>query len=159
MVAFGMAPVFNFIIWGALHGVALAIHKVWILLTGKAFEKVNNSKLYNIIAAIITFHFVCFCWVFFKAPDFNSGVDMLYQISHNFSFSVWNAFYANYKEVLAMIAIAACIHLIPDDFADRMIAKFTKIPMVAYIVAFFAFVLLYGFFKSSEQVLPIYLQF
>jgi alginate O-acetyltransferase complex protein AlgI len=31
--------------------------------------------------------------------------------------------------------------------------------MVAYLVLFFAFVLLYGVFKSAEPVLPIYLKF
>jgi len=149
----------NFIIWGALHGIALAVHKIWLLLTGKALKNINNSRLYNIIAAIITFHFVCFCWVFFKAPDFDSGLDMIYQITHDFSFSVWTAFYNNYKAVLGMIALAGMIHLIPDDLAGRMIGRFTKIPMIAYITAFFAFVILYGFFKSAEQVLPIYLQF
>jgi alginate O-acetyltransferase complex protein AlgI len=51
------------------------------------------------------------------------------------------------------------IHLIPDDLADKMIDRFAKVPMIAYIAAFFAFVILYGFFKSAEQVLPIYLQF
>ena len=84
---------------------------------------------------------------------------MIYQITHDFSFGVWAAFYNNYKAVLGMIALAGMIHLIPDDLADRMIDRFTKIPMIAYITAFFAFVILYGFFKSSEQVLPIYLQF
>jgi alginate O-acetyltransferase complex protein AlgI len=149
----------NFIIWGALHGVALAVHKIWVLLTGKVFKNLNQNRVYNIIAALITFHFVCFCWVFFKAPDFNSGLDMIYQVTHDFSFNVWPGFYNNYKAVLGMIVLAGMIHLIPDDLADKVIDRFTKVPMIAYVTAFFAFVIVYGFFKSAEPVLPIYLQF
>jgi len=149
----------NFIIWGALHGIALVVHKIWILLTGIRLKKINNTRWYNILAGIITFHFVCFCWVFFKAPDFESGMGMLFQITHRFTFSVWDGFFANYKAVLGMMLIALLIHLIPDDFADKFIARFTKLPLVAYMTAFFLFVLLYGYFKSAAPVLPIYLQF
>ena len=31
--------------------------------------------------------------------------------------------------------------------------------MIAYLIIFFAFVLLYGYFKAAEPVMPIYLQF
>ena len=57
----------NFVIWGALHGMGLVMHKIWILLTGKSLEKVRGRKWYNILAVLVTFHFVCFGWVFFKA--------------------------------------------------------------------------------------------
>jgi len=149
----------NFIIWGALHGIALVVHKIWILLTGIPLKKINATRWYNILAGIITFHFVCFCWVFFKAPDYESGLAMLFQIIHRLTFSVWDGFFANYKGVLGMMLMALLLHLIPDDFADQCIARFTKLPLVAYMAVFFLFVLLYGFFKSAEPVLPIYLQF
>ncbi len=149
----------NFIIWGALHGIALAVHKIWALLTGTRLKKINNTRLYNFIAAIITFHFVCFCWIFFKTADFESGMGMLYQISHKLTFSVWDGFFANYKAVLGMMLLALLLHVIPDDVADKFLERFTKVHIAAYMAIFFLFVLLYGFFKSAEPVLPIYLQF
>jgi len=149
----------NFIIWGAMHGISLAIHKIWMLLTGKAFGNIHNSKWYNAIAILITFHFVCFSWVFFKAATLEDASDMLYQITHDFSFSVWGAFFDNYKPVLAMIALALLLHAIPDDYADKIIGRFRKVPMPVYIAMFFVFVIIYGYFKSSEPVMPIYLQF
>jgi alginate O-acetyltransferase complex protein AlgI len=149
----------NFIIWGALHGISLAVHKIWMLLTGKALAKVNNSWWYNAIAVLITFHFVCFCWVFFKAEEYDIAISMLHQITHDFSFSVWNAFLGNYWPVLVMMVIAYLLHAIPDEYADKVIGGFQRIPLVAYMLVFFAFVILYGYFKSSEPVMPIYLQF
>ncbi len=149
----------NFIVWGALHGISLAIHKIWMLLTGKAFKKINNTKWYNVIAILITFHFVCFGWVFFKAADFSTATAMLNQIWYNFSFDVWGAFYGNYHAVLWMIAFAFLLHAIPDSLADKLLDRFPRIPMLGYITVFFLFVILYGFFKSAEPVMPIYLQF
>jgi D-alanyl-lipoteichoic acid acyltransferase DltB (MBOAT superfamily) len=149
----------NFIIWGVLHGMALAIHKIWMLLTGKAFEKANTNWFYTAIAVLITFHFVCFCWVFFKCTTLEDASNMLYQITYNFSFSVWGAFFDNYWPVLAMIVVAFMLHAIPDDYADKLIDRFKKVPMPVYIALFFVFVVVYGYFKSSEPVMPIYLQF
>lgn len=149
----------NFIIWGAMHGTSLAIHKVWLTMTGRPFAKINNRWWYNAIAVFITFHFVCFCWIFFKAASFTDASDMIRQILHDFSFSIWGAFFANYKSVLAMILLAALIHAIPDDFADKMISRFQRIPLPVYITIFFVFVVAYGFFKSATPVMPIYLQF
>lgn len=149
----------NFIIWGAIHGIGLGIHKIWMLITGKRLAFMNKSTAYKIVMGIFTFHFVCFGWIFFKAEDFETAMTMLHQIAYNFDWTLFKPFYDNYYAVVWMIVIAGALHLIPDNLADRVIAKMGAIPLVAYIVAFFVFLLLYGMFKSSEQVMPIYLQF
>ena len=149
----------NFIIWGAIHGVGLGIHKIWMLLTDKSLSSLNQSRIYKIISGILTFHFVCFAWVFFKAEDLEIAKTMIYQIFNNFDISVFGPFYDNYKGVVWMILIAMVLHLVPDNLADKIIARTKTIPMVVYILVFFLFLILYGYFKSAEQVMPIYLQF
>ena len=149
----------NFIIWGAIHGVGLGIHKIWMLLTDKSFAAFNQSRIYKIISGILTFHFVCFAWIFFKAEDLEIAKEMIYQIFNNFDISVFGPFYDNYKGVVWMILAAMVLHLIPDNLADKVITRTKTIPMVVYILVFFLFLILYGYFKSAEQVMPIYLQF
>lgn len=149
----------NFIIWGAIHGVGLGIHKIWMLLTDKSLSSLNQSRIYKIISGILTFHFVCFAWIFFKAEDLEIAKTMIYQIFNNFDISVFGPFYDNYKGVVWMILAAMVLHLIPDNLADKVIARTKTIPMVIYILVFFLFLILYGYFKSAEQVMPIYLQF
>ena len=149
----------NFIIWGAIHGVGLGIHKIWMLLTDKSFAAFNQSRFYKIISGILTFHFVCFAWIFFKAENLEIAKEMIYQIFNNFDISVFGPFYDNYKGVVWMILVAMVLHLIPDNLADKVIARTKTIPMVVYILVFFLFLILYGYFKSAEQVMPIYLQF
>ena len=149
----------NFIIWGAIHGVGLGIHKIWMLLTDKSFAAFNQSRIYKIISGILTFHFVCFAWIFFKAEDLEIAKEMIYQIFNNFDISVFGPFYDNYKGVVWMILVAMVLHLIPDNLVDKVIARTKTIPMVVYILVFLLFLILYGYFKSAEQVMPIYLQF
>ncbi|WP_028298387.1 MBOAT family O-acyltransferase [Olivibacter sitiensis] len=150
---------FNFIIWGAMHGMALAVHKIWMLLTDRLLGGLKENGIYRFVMVLVTFHFVCFCWIFFKAANFDVAMAMIYQIYRDFNLSVWDAFYANYHTVLYMMAIGLLIHFIPDSWAGDFITKLNKVPLLAYVVVFFLFVVLYGFFKSATPVMPIYLQF
>lgn len=149
----------NFIIWGAIHGIGLGLHKIWMLLTGKVLSGINNSVVYKVIMGIFTFHFVCFGWIFFRAENYDAAITMINQIIYNFDAEVFLPFYDNYKKVIWMIVFAMMIHLIPDDWAEKGVAKLKTVPLTAYIIVFFGFLILYGYFKSAEQVLPIYLQF
>ncbi|NJK96232.1 MAG: MBOAT family protein, partial [Bacteroidales bacterium] len=52
---------FKFIIWGALHGVGLAVNKMW----SDFFPTRNQVNLWQkVFGGIITFHFVCLAWIF-----------------------------------------------------------------------------------------------
>ena len=58
----------TFIIWGALHGIALAIHRFWQSL---------GFKMNKILAWFITFNFINITWIFFRAKDFDSAMKVL----------------------------------------------------------------------------------
>ncbi|WP_148821933.1 MBOAT family O-acyltransferase [Campylobacter concisus] len=58
----------TFVVWGALHGVAIVIHRCWQKL---------NFKLNKIIAWIITFNFVNFTWIFFRAKSFEDAMKVI----------------------------------------------------------------------------------
>lgn len=51
----------TFVAWGALHGFAILLHRVW----AKA-----GKKIPTIPAIIVTFLFVNITWILFRAPDF-----------------------------------------------------------------------------------------
>jgi alginate O-acetyltransferase complex protein AlgI len=59
----------TFVVWGALHGLALAIHKLWLDAT-----KDKGWKVPGPIGWAMTYVYVCFCWVLFRAPDFSSAM-------------------------------------------------------------------------------------
>ena len=58
----------NFVIWGLLHGIALAIHKLWQRWRGE--RRWRGGWLLGWAA---TYSFVCFAWVFFRAHSFGDA--------------------------------------------------------------------------------------
>jgi D-alanyl-lipoteichoic acid acyltransferase DltB (MBOAT superfamily) len=150
---------FNFIVWGGLHGTALAIHKFWNEKTKHITNKWNSNLFYKGISIFITFHFVCFCWIFFKAENFTVANQMLGQIIHHFNWNVWTGFWGNYKPVLLLMLLAALLHAIPENYSDKVSFKLQKVGLAGYTVIFLLFLVVYGYFKGSEAVMPIYLQF
>lgn len=58
----------TFIFWGFLHGVALAINRLWQSI---------GFKLPKVIAWFITFNFVNIAWVFFRAKEWDDAIKVL----------------------------------------------------------------------------------
>ena len=149
----------TFIIWGAIHGIGLIIHKLWMGVAKGLIRRMDNNFIYNAFAQLLTFLFVCFAWIFFKSASFDVAVAMLRQIIYDFEPGAWPAFSENYKYVLLVMLLGYLLHLIPDGFADKFLPRFQKAPVIVYLVVFAAFVVVYAQFKSATPVMPIYLQF
>ena len=147
----------NFIIWGSLHGVALIINKYWSQFFGKIV--ILPKIVSNILYGIITFHFVIFCWIFFKSANLVIAQQYIHQIVYQFTLQGAETFLANYKYPLLMMLLGYVLHLIPDSIADKWIAIQTRFSIMYYVVVLMLFIVLYAFFKSAETVFPIYLQF
>lgn len=64
----------NFVIWGALHGVFLCIDR----LRGAARSLSDGMpRVREVPAMLVTFVLVCFAWVFFRAHTFTDAMDVL----------------------------------------------------------------------------------
>jgi len=59
----------TFVLWGALHGIALMIHRFWQKL---------GFKMHNLLAWFITFNFLNITWVFFRAKEFDDALKVLH---------------------------------------------------------------------------------
>ncbi len=77
----------QFVIWGAIHGVVLVVHKLYLELFP---EKKKGNLLVHFISVFITFHIVQFAWIFFRAPDMKMVGEMLGQIGYNFGWQAWS---------------------------------------------------------------------
>ena len=70
----------NFLIWGALHGGYLAIHKIIV----KKFPSLEDSKLLRsrkikIISILVTQYFIFLAWLAFRVEDINALPYVLYK--------------------------------------------------------------------------------
>ena len=94
----------NFVLWGMMHGVALAAHKCWMTLTGHK-KGAESRGIRRFFGVLITFHFVCFCWIFFRNAEFSTSMDMLRQIFTTFRPQLFPQLVAGYWEVFALMAL------------------------------------------------------
>ena len=58
----------TFLFWGFLHGLSLAIHRLWQTL---------GFKMWTWLAWLITFNFVNIAWVFFRAKEWDDALRIL----------------------------------------------------------------------------------
>lgn len=63
----------NFVLWGALHGAALCIHKAW----SKRHPRKEKGRLQTVLHVLATFAFVTLCWVFFRAQSISDALVVL----------------------------------------------------------------------------------
>lgn len=58
----------TFVFWGFLHGLALCLHRLW---------QKTGLRMGKILAWVLTFNFVNIAWVFFRANDFTTALNIL----------------------------------------------------------------------------------
>jgi len=80
----------GFVVWGALHGAALVVHREWVRRRGIRLPKPGHEKSpimdevetrnpsgwlpspREALATAGTFWFICLCWAWFRSPDFRT---------------------------------------------------------------------------------------
>jgi D-alanyl-lipoteichoic acid acyltransferase DltB (MBOAT superfamily) len=99
----------NFALWGALHGCALAVTRMW----QRARE--GRGRLWpRWVSCVLTLHFVCFAWIFFRAPTFAHATLMLERIGRG----SWMMEHITPK-VLLVVAAALLVHWMPRAWQAR----------------------------------------
>ena len=72
----------NFVIWGGLHGTALAVHRLWRGWRAPAARRDAAGRdrphpLVRWLSPLLTFYVVCVGWIFFRAVGFENGWTVL----------------------------------------------------------------------------------
>lgn len=150
---------FKFIVWGGMHGLALALDKAkneWLQKIG--FTR-YRSLWYKIGGWLFTFHLVAFCWIFFRANSFESAINVLKQIVWNFNGALLPNLIKGYLGVFMLFAIGMLIHFIPDGVEVKIKKVITLSP--AFLQAALLALVIYAVFQiRSAEVQPfIYFQF
>lgn len=81
----------TFIVWGLMHGVFLAMHKLF-LLNRKLHTSVSHDLIEKgryLINILVTFHLVALTWIFFRAANCSDAWTFLMGIlRHNFLYNI-----------------------------------------------------------------------
>lgn len=157
---------FNFIVWGGMHGLALAFDKLRISLVSKynsfheeTFGRAVSSKLIHVSGVLLTFHFVCFCWIFFKASSFHDAGVIITQIFTNFNIEALNPLLSAYSSVFAVMLLGYVLHFIPKSYEYFSVSILSKATIAGRIAILLIFIWIVIQVKQADQVMPIYLQF
>lgn len=148
----------KFLLWGAMHGIALAFHKIWMVWTGKTFLA-RSTWMGTAFSWILTFHFVCFCWIFFRADNMEIVKAMLDQIIFHFKPELFTAIIQGYPVVTAFMLAGYVLHFMPFSWESGMQKIVVEMPLLGKATLFVLMVIWVVQMKSSEIQPFIYFQF
>lgn len=139
----------NFVLWGGMHGGGLAGERWW-----QERGLSSKVKIPAVVRWLITFHVVCFAWIFFRADSLGGVGAMLGQLLGGTGPTTVTS-----GVVLAIFAGLA-IHFIPREPALILRRSFAGLSPVGQGLAFGAVVLLCGAVITGQGVAPfIYYRF
>ena len=151
---------FRFILWGALHGVALTLHKIWLaVIPGAKPSGAQMNCVSRIIGIVFTFNLVCFGWLIFRAESMQTVELLFHQIVFDFQADVIPQIVTGYVGVFALLAVGYLLHLMParlDSFVQRTV---TAAPMLLQVVMAAVLIWCVMQIKSSDIQPFIYFQF
>jgi len=129
----------RFVVWGGLHGVALVAEKIWHHL----FRKVTRKRRIARVAGIIlTFNFVSFAWIFFRAETMDQAGVMLTQIFSSFTPGDYGRVLMAYMPVIVLIVSGYILHFLPVTVKEAYRGLYIRMPVVVQFLVVLAVALL-----------------
>jgi D-alanyl-lipoteichoic acid acyltransferase DltB (MBOAT superfamily) len=111
----------NFVIWGTLHGVGLAVARWWQLKRGK--KPYSSLWIARFARGATTFLYVLLGWVFFRAESLDAAKAVLAQIA------IWTFGYGNISTGFAVVlGVAIAAHYWPKDWYAKAQQTFAASP-------------------------------
>ena len=102
----------SFVVWGGLHGIALAVHRAWRGSQPRNRPEVPTTR--DIGAIIGTFMLVSFLWIFFRAGTINNAFDYLRAMGDG----LVGPRAGDWKAELALVAMIGAV-MVVIDLLDR----------------------------------------
>jgi len=142
----------NFAVWGLLHGVALALQRAVQVYRNNAKPSVNPVARF--VRIFITIQFVCFAWIFFRAPNFQSAMSILERIG-SLTFST-----ANISGAFALILfLGIFFHFAPKRTYEFSLKIYSASPAVVQAAALALLVLAIQYVAATGSAPFIYTKF
>ncbi len=151
----------NFLVWGLLHGAALAIHRLWNYST-RGFRKGMGPmfrRVYRITGIILTFSFVSIAWVFFRMRSPEESLVVLAQVAGNFYLRGLPSFISAYYPVLLMMAAGYALHFMPGGYYQYLRSRLVPLGWPWKALIAIGMITLIVYFKTLGSAMPIYIQF
>lgn len=148
LVGLAVGPAWNFIIWGLLNGLALALTFAYQRLRGRDSSKPPASGWRRMIGIFFTFHFVVISWSIFRATDIQIIKDLWTILGEG----IWGAPNLSVP-VVVVLALGILGALFPVRAYEAVRRLFIRLPLAVQLAAL-VLVLLFVFKVSTEETIP-----
>ena len=139
-----------FVIWGALHGFGLCVHKFF---SRQLHITIPSTLWGNTLSWLITYVYVCFAWSFFRSQSLTQLGTMYNKITADFSWAYLSPFvYARPLWTVCLLG-AMLTYLIPERTYTRLQLRFITLPWLAKFLLFIVCVQL-AIEVAQEDVQP-----
>ncbi|HSB29863.1 MAG TPA: MBOAT family protein [Pyrinomonadaceae bacterium] len=101
----------TFVVWGALHGLGLALNQWW----STRFKRRVRVWWLKVLCTIATFNFICLTWIVFRSQTLSQAVEVLKRLSV-FQFSTANL----PTSLLLLLVVGFASHFAPAKFVMRV---------------------------------------
>lgn len=146
----------RFMIWGGMHGLGLVFMRMLQGITGSQTRKGPWMRFFSIF---LTFHFVTFLWIFFRAEGLDEGWIMVQRIFEQPGISSIPAILRTYFPVLLLMGAAYLVHWLPTRFKEWYRGWFINLQLVWQVLLVMLFILIIVQVKTSALQPFIYFQF
>jgi len=147
-------PAWTFVLWGLLHGLGLVAVRLWASFRGRFRFSKHTGRLSSFGSILITFNFVCFAWIFFRAESLERAMAILSQLL-SFTSDTSNL----PLPLVLLIGLGFIAHWIPDPWLETARSGFVRLPAPVQACVLFAMALGLYFVASSDVVPFIYSRF
>lgn len=141
----------NFVMWGLLHGGALVAER----LLGVTGEARGRQRLPAVLAWLITFHFICITWVFFRSPT--PEATQAYFGTLAFGEMTWSTTMT--PLVAVMLAIGVLTQIIPNRWFEGLEGRYDRASLAIKVAVPFAVIFLIAVAAPGGVPPFIYFQF
>lgn len=152
----------NFIFWGGLHGLMLGLDKARIsFFKARGWDQLTGGRrlFLKILGILFTFHFVCFCWVFFHAENFSTAWMLIHQVFYDFRGDLFLTVITGYPAVFILMALGFVLHFMPRITWQKMELRLGYLPVWGSVAVMVLFIWMLTQVKTAEPMMPIYFQF
>ena len=119
----------RFVVWGAAHGVALAVHKLFSRKKSEDAAPANISFWGKFWGTVVTFHFVSLLWIFFRAQSFSAAFDSIKLIAFKINLLEFKYFFIARRTLVLLLIGASVIVFTKPEIKNKAFTIFSKIPV------------------------------
>jgi D-alanyl-lipoteichoic acid acyltransferase DltB (MBOAT superfamily) len=139
----------KFVTWGALHGAALCIERIWA-----HYKPARWPNAPKILGLIVTFNLVCLAWIFFRADSFQTALTFISGLGR------WDdSALAFTPMALALILFGLGLHFSPPRLIETVAFRAARLPAVVFGLGAGALILIIDAMRPEGVQAFIYFQF